>query len=415
MTLQHLGTSNLYDNNATTRHKPHYPFELPKGWTWCRLINVCHIFGRIGFRGYTKADLVSHDGAITLSPSNIINGQMNYQHCTYISWSKYEESPEIKIANGDILLVKTGSSFGKCAFVSDLPQKATINPQFVVLKYIFCNPRFLTYLLQSGYARKNYDDFVLGTAIPTFTQVALGDMMIPLPPMSEQQRIVNALDKWFNIIAELDSETREINSTLNCTKTKIIELAISGKLVPQDPADEPAEELLRRIKPSAEPADKSHYDLPDSYCVVTLKDICKIISAKPFQIAQKQIQSKGKYPVVSQSANFIEGYTDSGCAYKIKTPIILFGDHTRNVKFIDFDFVVGADGTKLLLPLVLPQYVYLSTIYASNTIQNRGYSRHFSYLCKVSIPLPPLNEQKRIVAKVDELFAVIDQIQQSLE
>ena len=122
--------------STSTSDKPHYPFELPKGWTWCRLINVCHIFGRIGFRGYTKADLVSHDGAITLSPSNIINGQMNYQHCTYISWSKYEESPEIQIANGDILLVKTGSSFGKCAFVSDLPQKATINPQFVVLKYI---------------------------------------------------------------------------------------------------------------------------------------------------------------------------------------------------------------------------------------------------------------------------------------
>lgn len=89
------------------------PFEVPEGWVWCKLEEICHIAGRIGFRGYTKEDLVNKgNGAITLSPSNIIDGEMNYSKCTYISWKKYEESPEIQICNGDILLVKTGSSFG---------------------------------------------------------------------------------------------------------------------------------------------------------------------------------------------------------------------------------------------------------------------------------------------------------------
>lgn len=76
---------------------------MPENWAWCKLGNCCHIAGRIGFRGYTKDDLVSEQqGAITLSPSNIIDGIMNYTKCTYISWSKYEESPEIKVTNGDI-------------------------------------------------------------------------------------------------------------------------------------------------------------------------------------------------------------------------------------------------------------------------------------------------------------------------
>lgn len=230
---------------------------MPEGWGWCKLIDVCHIFGRIGFRGYTKDDLVSDDGAITLSPSNIIDGQMNYDNCTYISWNKYEESPEIQIANGDILLVKTGSSFGKCAYVCNLPQKATINPQFVVLKHILCNPRFLTYILQSGYARRNYDEFVLGTAIPTFTQVVLGDMYIPLPSLQEQQRIVNVIGQWFKLIDDLEKEQNGLQRILQQTKSKILELAIHGKLVPQEPTDEPAINLLKRINPKFTPCDNA--------------------------------------------------------------------------------------------------------------------------------------------------------------
>ena len=174
------------------------PFEIPNSWKWGKLKECCHIVGRIGFRGYTKDDLVTDgNGAITLSPSNIINGMMNYDKCTFISWHKYEESPEIQVLCGDILLVKTGSSFGKCALVEHLPKEATINPQFVVLKHISIENRYLNYVLKSNYARNNYDNFVLGTAIPTFTQVVLGNMQIPLPPLEEQYRIVAKIEELF--------------------------------------------------------------------------------------------------------------------------------------------------------------------------------------------------------------------------
>ena len=245
---------------------------------WCSLNDICHIFGRIGFRGYTKEDLVHSGGAITLSPSNIINGKMSYDNCTYISWAKYEESPEIQISNDDILLVKTGSSYGKCALVTELPQAATINPQFVVLKYISCDSSLLRYILQSDYAKYNYEQFVLGTAIPTFTQSILGNMMIPLPPLQEQQRIVTELEKWFEIINKIENGASELETYIKLSKSKILNLAVSGKLIPQDPNDEPATELLRRINPSFKSCDNSHYEkLPNGWCVCLLKDVFEII------------------------------------------------------------------------------------------------------------------------------------------
>lgn len=196
------------------------PFHIPDSWEWVRLQDCCHIAGRIGFRGYTKDDLVSeYEGVITLSPSNIVDGAMDYSKCTYISWHKYDESPEIKVYEGDILLVKTGSSYGKCALVSHLPKEATINPQFVVIKNISINPEYLTCVLQSEYARRLYEGFVLGTAIPTFTQEKLGNMLLPLPPIGEQKEIVATINEfnfhiWYYQKLQIYKKSRKIMGIL---------------------------------------------------------------------------------------------------------------------------------------------------------------------------------------------------------
>ena len=178
-------------------------FALHDSWQWCNLYDVCRPFGRIGFRGYTKEDLVinKEEGAITLSPSNIIDGKLDYSHCTYLSKMKYEESPEIKVENGDILLVKTASC-GKTALVEHLPWLATINPQIAVLKDICINKKYLSLYLLSSYAQSQIQSFISGTAVPTFsTEVMLG-LNIPLPPLSEQHRIVSKIEELF---AQLDT------------------------------------------------------------------------------------------------------------------------------------------------------------------------------------------------------------------
>ncbi len=128
--------------------------SMKQGWGIKKLSEICIIKGRIGYRGYTKQDLVSEgEGAITLSPSNIIDNKLNFNKCSYISWSKYNESPEIKIYTGDIVFCKT-ASIGKMALIDNLPEKTTLNPQFVVLKEIGCFNQYLYYYMSSDIFKK---------------------------------------------------------------------------------------------------------------------------------------------------------------------------------------------------------------------------------------------------------------------
>ena len=166
----------------------------PDGVEYKLLQDLCLIKGRIGFRGYTKSDLVNKgDGAITLSPSNIIDGEINYSNCNYISWFKYEESPEIQVTTGDIIFCKT-ASVGKTALIKSLPEKATINPQLLVLKKIKCDSAFLSYVLKTDcFQDKVCKIKGLGT-IPTISQKDFGMLEVPVPPMEVQHEIVRILD-----------------------------------------------------------------------------------------------------------------------------------------------------------------------------------------------------------------------------
>ena len=191
--------------DSISRIDTQLPFEIPTGWVWTNIAALTEVFGRIGFRGYTKDDFVAKgEGAISLSPSNISNNEMDYDQCSYITWKKYDESPEIMICNGDILLVKTGSSYGKSTIVRNLPEKATINPQFVVLKHTRISTEYLCAFLQSSYCLQQYDKFVGGTAIPTFSQANLKSMFVAVPPIREQDRIVKAINKANEVLRSIE-------------------------------------------------------------------------------------------------------------------------------------------------------------------------------------------------------------------
>ena len=395
--------------------KSHYenvPFEIPENWAWCRLLDVCHIFGRIGFRGYTKEDLVLSGGAITLSPSNIVNGRMSYDNCTYISWDKYEESPEIQISNNDILLVKTGSSYGKCALVTDLPQATTINPQFVVLKYISYNAALLRYVLQSNYARSNYERFVLGTAIPTFTQVVLGDMLIPLPPANEQIKIIKEIDRWFAIIDEIESGTIELESYVKQTKSKILDLAISGKLVPQGPNDEPTIELLKRINPAFKPCDNSHYEnLPQGWVVCRLEDILDYEQPQAYMVNSTDYSDEYDTPVLTAGKSFIIGYTNETNGICDRLPVIIFDDFTTDSKLVDFPFKVKSSAMKILRTKGEINIDYIAYYMSITRLIGDTHKRYWiSEYSKLLIPIPPYQEQLRIVETIETIFDKIHKI-----
>lgn len=160
-----------------------------------KLGEVCEIKGRIGFRGYTTADMVKENqGAITLSPRNIINQKIDFSDLQFISWAKYEESPEIMIFENDVVFCKTGSTLGKVAIIENLPQKTTLNPQLVVFKNIKCNNRFLYYVVSTENFQSKAQSLKGVGAVPNISQGNLANIEFPLPPLDEQERIVRILD-----------------------------------------------------------------------------------------------------------------------------------------------------------------------------------------------------------------------------
>ena len=178
----------------------------PDGVEFVKLGEVCEIKGRIGFRGYTRKDLVSEsEGAITLSPSNIINGNIVYDKCSYISWAKYEESPEIMAEVGDVVFTKT-ASVGKTAYIENMPKEMTINPQLVLLKKFRGISKYLAYILKTTYFQNEVKKITGVGSVPNVPQSSLAKIEIPLPPIEVQTEIVRILDKFTSLEAEIEAE-----------------------------------------------------------------------------------------------------------------------------------------------------------------------------------------------------------------
>ena len=205
----------------------------------------------------------------------------------------------------------------------------------------------------------------------------------------------------------------------------ILRLAVQGKLGTQDPGDEPAAKLVVRIRKEKErlvkegkipkPQLKDNIEkrdhLPENWLYGPLGDFFYRVPVTKNKIPFTEFQKMGSIPIVDQSQNFIAGYTNQDSKLlTIPGPVIIFGDHTREIKYIDFNFVVGADGVIVLKPLNgYEKYFYL--VLKSLNLEDKGYSRHYKILSNYFFPLPPLTEQHRIVSKVDRLMALCDELE----
>lgn len=229
--IQNAVTKGLDENVEMKDSGVEWIGMIPKHWEIKRLKYVMHSYGRIGFRGYGTDDIVDEgQGAITLSPSNIQDSSMDYSKKTYLSWSKYYESPEIMIKNGDVLMVKTGSSYGKCAVVKGLPMECTINPQLVVFKEHKELPEFLAYSFQTTYAKCFINTSVIGGTIPTISQEKINNYIFPFPPKTEQQAIVAYLDKEMQRFDSAISNCQRQITLLQERKQIIINEVVTGKV-----------------------------------------------------------------------------------------------------------------------------------------------------------------------------------------
>ena len=233
-------------------------------------------------------------GAIALSPTNIVNNQLTYdKDNTYISMSKYEESPEIMIKRGDVIFVKTGSTVGKVAYVDKMICKTTLNPQVVVLKNIKCDNYILSVIMSTRNFQNKIQRITVGGAVPTLSQVAMGNIFISLPAAKEQEKI----SKFISLLDERIATQNKIIEDLKKLKSAI------------------SENLFKEVKGD----------------VVMLSEICEISKGK--QINGEFLSEKGKYYVMNGGTE-PSGYYNN---YNVEANTISISEGGNSCGYVQFN------------------------------------------------------------------------------
>ena len=253
------------------------------------------------------------------------------------------------------------------------------------------------------------DDYITGSAQPKLSQDNLNKIPIVLPPLAEQQRIIAEIKKWFTLIDQIEQDKADLQTTIELTKSKILDLAIHGKLIPQDPNDEPAIELLKRINPDFTPCDNGHYtQLSEGWAICKMKQITSITNGK----SQKNVETlNGIYPiygsggVIGRANQYlcIAGSTIIGRKGTINNPIFV-EEHFWNV-----DTAFGLKANDAILDKYL-YYFCLSFDFSKLDKSTAMPSLTKTSIGNVLIPIPPYKEQERIVAKIDMVLDTMNEI-----
>ena len=405
-------------DSPITSDKPHYPYELPEGWAWCKLDDLA--FYKKGPFGssLTKTMFVSKgdDTYKVYEQKNAIQ-----KDCTlgtyYISKEKYESLSGFAIQPFDII-VSCAGTIGETYVLPRNIQKGIINQALMLIRLYYRDIEQF-YLL--------YFDFILkeeaknsskGTAIkniPPFD--VLKNFYIPIPPLKEQIRILDEINKWMSFVELIETGTANLQNVLKQTKSKILDLAIHGKLVPQDPTDEPATELLKRINPNAEiTSDNGHYQkLPEGWAVCQLDSIISYEQPTPYIVKSTDYDNTYTTPVLTAGKSFIIGHTNETNGIYEKLPCIIFDDFTTDSKLVDFPFKVKSSAMKILQVKENINIEYIAMFMSITRLIGDTHKRYWiSEYSKIEIPIPPKNEQDRIVKKVRLLLNRLGTITENL-
>ena len=321
---------------------------------------------------------------------------------------------ERKPKRGDILFSVTGS-YGIVVNVKT-DRQFCFQRHIGLIKPTISN-EYLSFVLMSNYIKSLCDKLATGTAQKTVGLDTLRSLYVPIAPMEEQERIVAKIKHLLLQISFLEAGKGKLVAAIKQAKSKILDLAIHGKLVPQDPNDEPASELLKRINPKAEiTCDTPQYGkLPKGWCETTLGNTIVIKSGDAIKVRDNRI---GKYPIYG--GNGITGYNESYNVDGINIIIGRVGFYCGSVHYVNNKIWVtdNAFVTKIMGNVYTPKFLY----YLLQQYDLKQYSNSTAQpvisgktVYPINVMLPPLSEQYRIVAKVEELFAQLDKIESSLQ
>ena len=396
----------------TTSDKPHYPYQLPKGWVWCKLEDIASI--GTGATPLTKCKEYYLNGNIPWVNSSSTKDSVIETPSNYITSRAIQDTNCVVYPKGTLIVAMYGEGKTR-GQVSELGIEAATNQACAAIcpfEKEFKN--YLKLFFESNYLRLRA--LAEGGTQPNLNLGKISNYEIPLPPLEEQCRIFTKIKHWISLIDVIENGKWNINETIKQAKSKILNLAIHGKLVPQDPTNEPACELLKRINPKAEiTCDNGHYQkLPKGWCETTLKHVITIKSGYPINVRNCM---QGHYPIYG--GNGITGYTVD---HNIKEPTIVVGRvgfYCGSVYLVKEKAWVSDNAFTITIhkDIFYKKYLY----YLIQFLNLRKYSNSTAQpvisgktIYPIHVIIPPINEQHRIVSKIEEIFAQLDAIEASL-
>ena len=361
----------------------------------------------------------------------------------YIDDDVYSEIKNYIINSTDLYLTIAGT-IGMVGTIPEIVDGMNLTENAAKLTNILCNKKYLMYSLLSTNAQEHFSTRFHQVAQPKLSIETANKTPIPLPPIEEQQRIIAEIERWFVLIDTIESGKTDLQSTIKQTKSKILDLAIHGKLAPQDPNDEPASELLKHINPNAEiTCDNGQYgkipfEIPNSWCWSRLGDINNIArggSPRPIKdyltndenginwIKIGDTTKDGKYIDSVKEKIRPEGMNKSRFVHKgdflltnsmsFGRPYILNVDGCIHDGWLVISPIGEAYTADFLYHLLSSSFAFeqFTSVASGGVVTNLNSDK----VSDTIFPVPPLQEQHRIVAKIEELFNQLDQIEKSLE
>ena len=424
--------------SAKSSDTPHYgnvPFEVPDNWVWTTIDELCDVVR--GGSPRPAGDEKYYNGAIPfLKVADLTKDAGIYVYKAEYTIKEAGLKKTRFVNDGTLLLTNSGATLG-------VPKITTFSTTFNdgIAAFLYLNEEiqlYLYWLLKSK--TDSFRKIDQGAAQPNLNTDLIKSILIPLPPLAEQHRIVTEIERWFSLIDIIETGKDDLQTIIKQAKNKILDLAIHGKLVPQAPNNEPAIELVKRINPDIKPCDNGHSEkLPQGWNITELTNLADIKNGYAFK-SSNYISSNGVRLI--RIANVQDGYIED------KMPQFYPFDKMKALKdfmLTEGDILMSLTGnvgrvgilTNELLPAALNQrvacikehssiitkkflfYIFQTSNFAKDCLKSgKGVAQlniSTEWLKHYSILLPPLAEQQRIVQKIDKLFSSLDDIQKALE
>ena len=403
-------------------------FDIPSNWAWCNL-----------------GLLFNHNTGKALNSANSDGKFLTYITTSNVYWDKFElknlktmpftenEIDKFTVTKGD-LLVCEGGDIGRSAIWNFDEEIRIQNHLHRLRPYGRIYTKFYYYIMYLYKANGRINGNGIG--LQGLSSNALHKIIVPVPPIEEQKRIVNNITSVLSLLEQIESQKQSLSSQIDNIKSKILDLAIRGKLVPQDPNDEPASVLLERIRAEKEELikqgeikrdkkesvilkgdDNSYYEkygekLPKGWVVTNFETLLSYEQPTNYIVKDTNYKNEYKTPVLTAGKSFILGYTNEKDNIFSELPVIIFDDFTTESKFVNFPFKVKSSAMKILhinTDFVLPKFVYY--LMQATEIDHENHQRYWiSTYSQEIVGLPPISEQKRILPTLEYYFDLLDKL-----